>query len=252
MRTICTLSPLPSGTHLVADGEVLVHVSESGEILAAPNRCQHAGARLGEPSGCVSICGFHGWRLDASKMRYLAPHANVEQPRYVVQTEPEMWTILDSDPVSPWTERQPRRELIPGSFSVTFFEDRVLIRAAGQELSWPIGSTPRTGPVAVWRSVGAEGRSMWLGAGEGAALLVEVAGHRLLLASSSLEPAPSGLDLLVVVGDSAEELARCTAPSAVASDRPSVIRSALVGIPVWTIQNGLRLDVTTGRRVDRT
>ena len=240
MRTVATVTSLPVGTHLVAEGEVLVHVAEDGSVLASSNRCQHAGAWLGRPSGCVTTCGFHGWRLDISTMRYLAPHEDVLQPQYIVEIQGEIWTILDADPPAPWTERQPRRGLIPGSFRVGFSGGEVLVRAGGPELRWPAAGRER-----VWINVGSAGRLMWIGP----SLLVEIAGNRLLIADQPIERAPSGLDLLVALGHGAEELVRTTQPAVVATDRPAQVRKALRGIPVWEISDDLVLDVTTGKRL---
>lgn len=243
LRTVCELEPLPAGTHLAAEGEVLVHVSADGVAIAAPNRCQHAGAWLGRPDGCVITCGFHGWRLDASTMRYLAPHDDVEQPKYIVEDRGETWVILDTVPAAPWSERQPRRGLIPGSFRVRFAGRRVVIRAGGPELSWP-----GAGRELLWKNVGSAGRHMWIPAGDGLALLVEIAGNRLLVADARIDDPPRGIDLLVAIGEHAEDLARSTTPLAVATDQPRVVRPALVGVPVWEIDETLELDVTTGRR----
>jgi len=239
---ICVIAPLPPGTHLVADGDVIVHVTEDIEVCAAPSRCQHAAGRLGQPAGCVLTCSFHGWQLDASAMRYLSPHADVEQPRYRVEISAGMWTVLDRDPVAPWTERQPRRELIPGSFTAHFDGRGVRVAAGGSEISWP-GS----GRVHVWLPLIPGGRVMWIPGAERPLLLVEVAGNRLLLVHGALAEAPREVDLLVALGEGAEDWAGATLARAVVTDRPRAVRRQRRGVVVWKVAAGLTLDVATCR-----
>ena len=243
-RRICTFPPLPPGTHLVAEGSVIVHVTDALQVTAAANVCQHAGARLGQPKGCVLTCGFHGWRLDASRMRYLEPHANVEQPLLIVDTSGADWIVESPVLPAPWAERQPRRQLIPRSFTARVEGEGIRVRLGAAEVSWP-----GDGPLLRWLGAGAGGRTMWI-PGEGEpALLAELAGHRILVVRERLEAIPTELDLLVALGASAGDVARQTTYRAMLTDRASDLRQLCPGIPVWQMSEGLVLDVSTGRRV---
>lgn len=126
-----------TGTHLRADGEVIVHVAEDGAVRACANRCSHQNARFHLPDQCVLTCPFHGWMLDASTMRYLGPMAHMKQPEYRVELQGSKLLLWEPAPPA-WEGRQPRRELVPGAFTATPLADGgVVVRVAGPTLLIP-------------------------------------------------------------------------------------------------------------------
>ncbi len=197
-RLVCRLPALPPGTHVV--DEVLVHIGRDGTARASSMRCAHQNARLGRPAGCVLTCGLHGWRLDASTMQYLPPNSRARQPEYEVRRTAEGWDVLRVLAPPPWAERQPRRGLFPGVFTVVVGETEATVYAGGPPLRWAAGARPVH--LDRWATRADGSRSMWLAADGGPALLVELAGHRVLIAGGPLETAepPVGLDVVVAFG----------------------------------------------------
>lgn len=242
---VCMLPALPEGTHLVEEGSVVVHVAADGSVRAALNRCAHQAARLNAPVGCLLTCGMHGWQLDASEMRYLAPHSDVAHPEYIVEPAEGGHRVLAPPPAVPWAERRPRRTLLPGAFTAELEVGAVLVRMAGSGVRWRPGEASLR-PPEVWWPLGQHARMLWLPQERGGhAILVEGAGTTLLACAGPLAVAepPRPVDVVVAWTDDALPRALETEAGVVVAPSASTLRPSLRGVPVWPLEAGLVLDL---------
>jgi CMP-N-acetylneuraminate monooxygenase len=108
---------------LLDDGNIIVYKSDQGVIRAARNRCIHQGGRFASPDGCFLTCRNHGWRLDASDMRYVNPAGQLRLPELLVEeTESGDVSLLESVDPQPWeTDRREPRALEPSEFTIRFY-----------------------------------------------------------------------------------------------------------------------------------
>ncbi|XP_071812543.1 cytidine monophosphate-N-acetylneuraminic acid hydroxylase-like [Apostichopus japonicus] len=125
-------------TDNLKDGVNLINVSGSEKYVvfkepgtdtyrACLNKCKHQGgtfiADIEDSTKCVLKCTKHGWKLDASTMRYVNPPDSFRQEQLVPEvTEDGRLTLNELKPPQPW-EDDPREKLPLeiGEVKVTYF-----------------------------------------------------------------------------------------------------------------------------------